>query len=90
MAFSTAAEIPCLGSKEATTDPFTATPLPGVEVLDDYTINTLFEAASDVVEESIYNAVCMAQDTTGPMNRTVKAMNLDRLRQLYLKHGPKE
>ncbi|CCG81116.1 Peptidase family T4 [Taphrina deformans PYCC 5710] len=90
IAFSTAARVPCLGSPGATKDPLTATPLPGIEVLDDYTINALFEAASDAVEESIYNAVCMAETTTGPLGRVVKAMDLDRLRRLYLRHGPKE
>ena len=54
-------------------------------VVDD-TINALFEAAADCTEESIYNALCMAEDMEGPNGVKVKAIDLDALRQLLEKY----
>ena len=51
-----------------------------VDVVRDGTINGLFECAADVVEEAIYNVLCMAEDMVGPLGREVKAMDLDRLK----------
>ena len=97
LAFSTAAKVPALGSKNAATDPWTATPLPygnapygtGQGQVDDYTINALFEAASDVVEESIYNAVCMAETMVGPLGRSVEAIDLMKLKDLWNANKPR-
>ena len=51
-----------------------------VDVVRDGTINGLFECAADVVEEAIYNVLCMAEDMVGPLGREVKAMDLDRVK----------
>ena len=47
----------------------------------------LFEAAADVVEESICNAVCMAGTIKGPQGRIVEAIDLDTLRSLWQNGG---
>ncbi|KAF2174472.1 peptidase family T4 protein, partial [Zopfia rhizophila CBS 207.26] len=66
LAFSTANEIPVqtVSSEERKVDPWTPREL-GINMVDDQTINALFEAAADAVEESIYNAVCMAEGMVG-------------------------
>jgi D-aminopeptidase len=53
--------------------------------LDD-TINAVFEAAADCTEESIYNGLCMAEDTEGPKGLKMNAIDLDRLKQLLEQH----
>ncbi|MCJ1247025.1 hypothetical protein MMC30_004236 [Trapelia coarctata] len=80
LAFSTAHEIPRAPE-------FSWTPTVGqsVDVVQDVTINALFEAAADAVEEAILNALCMAEDMVGPGGREVKAMPLGRLRDLMEK-----
>ncbi|KAK7518450.1 peptidase family T4 protein [Phyllosticta citriasiana] len=60
LAFSTANEIPV----QTATDPWMPREL-GVRVVDDQTINPLFEATADAVEEAILNALCMAESMTG-------------------------
>lgn len=57
-----------------------------VDVVRDETINGIFECAADAVEEAIYNVLCMAEDTTGPLGREMKAMDLDRLKLLMEKY----
>jgi D-aminopeptidase len=52
----------------------------------DETINALFEATADCTEEAIYNALCMAEDTVGPKDRRVKAIDLDELKEVLKKH----
>ena len=52
------------------------------EMLMDEYLNGLFEAAGDVVEESIYNALSMAEITVGPLGRKVEALPLEQVRQL--------
>lgn len=54
-------------------------------VVDD-TINALFEATADCTEESIYNALCMAEDMEGPEGRKAKAIDLEHLKELLEKH----
>jgi D-aminopeptidase len=58
----------------------------GVDILVDETINALFECAADAVEEAIYNVLCMAEDTKGPLGREVKAMDLERLKVVMEKY----
>ena len=90
IAFSTAAKIPALGSKGGATDPWTATPIKDQKgQIDDYTINALFEAVSDVVEESIYNAVTMAESMIGPRGRKVEAINIEELQRLWNENKPR-
>jgi len=62
-------------------DPWRPTPL-DVQVLDDQTINSLFEAAADATEEAIYNALCMAETMVGLDGRVIEALPLDRVREL--------
>ncbi|KAL7928625.1 DmpA/ArgJ-like protein [Trichoderma chlorosporum] len=57
-----------------------------VQVVQDVTSNALFEAAADVTEEAIYNALCCAQDMRGPAGRFVKALDLQKLKTVVDKH----
>ncbi|KAH7082710.1 peptidase family T4 protein [Paraphoma chrysanthemicola] len=56
-----------------------------VETVHDHTINALFEAAADCVEEAIYNAVCMAETMEGNGNR-IEALDLDKVKGLMEKY----
>ncbi|KAI1843738.1 hypothetical protein JX266_009997 [Neoarthrinium moseri] len=87
VAFSTGNEIPVqtLAVEEGAADPYKPTPL-RVEVVDDTSINGLFEAAADATEEAIYNALCMAEDMVGFKGRKVKALPLDRVREIMARH----
>lgn len=91
LAFSTANKIPvqshsAAGAGARDWDPFRPRPL-AVEVLDDQSINGLFEAAADATEEAIYNALCMARTTTGYRGRTVDAIDLAQLREIMERHA---
>jgi D-aminopeptidase len=57
-----------------------------VQVLVDDTRNALFECVADATEEAIYNVLCMAQDTKGPLGREVRAMDLERLKTVMDKY----
>lgn len=82
VAFSTAERIPV----HERTSPFTPTVVHSVDVIVDDTINALFECAADATEEAIYNVLCMAEDTQGPLGREIKAMDLERLKAVMQKH----
>ena len=79
LAFSTAEKIDV---NFKVVDPKVPTVEQSVDVVRDGTINALFECAADVVEEAIYNVLCMAEDMVGPLGREVKAMDLDRLKRV--------
>jgi D-aminopeptidase len=49
-------------------------------------VSGLFEAVLDATEEAIYNSLLQATDTTGN-GRTVRAIPLDRLREVLKKYG---
>lgn len=87
LAFSTASEIPVqtVTANKRTTDPWKPTPLT-VQVLDDQTINSLFEAAADATEEAIYNALCMAETMTGLDDRVIEALPLDKVKDIMSKY----
>lgn len=85
LAFSTGNKIPVQAAR-GSKDPFRPRPL-AVEVVDDQSINGLFEAAADATEEAIYNALCMAQTTTGHKGRTVDAIDLAQLKEIMEKHA---
>ncbi|PHH89013.1 hypothetical protein CDD83_6760 [Cordyceps sp. RAO-2017] len=53
-----------------------------VQMTDNDSINSLFEAAADAVEESIYNALFMAETMTGYKGRTVEALDLDKVKEI--------
>jgi D-aminopeptidase len=56
-----------------------------VNMIDDQTINALFEASADAVEEAILNAVFMAENMEGNGNR-IDALNLAKVRELMDKY----
>ncbi|KAB8349506.1 hypothetical protein FH972_023532 [Carpinus fangiana] len=80
LAFSTASEIP--GSIVAEHAPRHKIP----DTVADHEIDSLFAATADAVEESIYNAICMAQTTTGPLGRKVEAVDLEALKEAVEAH----
>lgn len=57
-----------------------------VPLVEDQSLNALFEAAADSVEEAIYNAVFMAEDTKGPLGREVKAIDLEKVKSFMEKY----
>lgn len=57
-----------------------------MDLVQDQAMNPLFEAAADCVEEAIYNAVCMAQDTKGPLGVEMKAIDQELVKQLMTKY----
>ena len=77
LAFSTGNRIP-VNQSENDPRPMTRQ----IEVMDDSPLNDLFEATADVVEEAIYNALCMAETLVGHQGHTVEAMPLDRVKQI--------
>ncbi|OTB00277.1 hypothetical protein M426DRAFT_324425 [Hypoxylon sp. CI-4A] len=87
LAFSTANEIPVqsVTMNRRSVDPFTATPLT-VDVLDDNSINGLFEATADATEEAIYNSLCMAETMVGNQGHRVDALPLDRVKEIMEKY----
>lgn len=86
IAFSTAAKIPREPPLAEGVTPqqsqFIANVEVSVDVVQDTTINGLFEAAAECVEESILNALCMAQTMEGPCGNKYEAIDLDRLRTI--------
>ncbi|KAF2091571.1 peptidase family S58 [Saccharata proteae CBS 121410] len=58
-----------------------------LEMVDDQSINGIFEAAAEAVEESIYNALCMAETMTGRGGRTIEALPRDRMKELMAKYA---
>lgn len=82
IAFSTAGHIPRDRSESGH-----ASLRPAIAVLHDESLSELFEAAADLVEESIYNAICMAETMRGPRDRVVEAIDLDELQRLFRDGG---
>lgn len=81
LAFSTAHEVP--GAPESS---WTVTVGQSVDVVQDVTINALFEAAADAVEEAILNALCIAEDMVGVGGREWKALPLGRVREVMKRY----
>ncbi|KAL8868077.1 MAG: hypothetical protein Q9198_008301, partial [Flavoplaca austrocitrina] len=84
MAFSTAHEIPRDPETSVSDDKPTVSQR--IPVLEDTSINALFEAAADAVEEAIYNALCMAETMTGLGGKKVEALYLERVRKVMEKY----
>lgn len=80
LAFSTAAKVDVQSEADRWTPKEKS-----IEMTEDATINALFEAAADAVEEAILNAVCMAEDMEG-FSATVDALNLERVKELMEKY----
>lgn len=87
LAFSTANKIPVqqFTADNKALDPFKPRTL-GLEVIDDTTINGLFEAAADAVEEAIYNSICMAETVVGHKGNTVEAIDQQVLKEIMEKY----
>lgn len=87
LAFSTANKIPVqqFTADNKALDPFKARAL-GIEVIDDTTINGLFEAAADATEEAIYNSICMAETTVGHKGNKVEAIDQELLKNIMGKY----
>uniref|UniRef100_A0A093W1V4 Serine/threonine-protein kinase PLK3 n=1 Tax=Talaromyces marneffei PM1 TaxID=1077442 RepID=A0A093W1V4_TALMA len=81
IAFSTAENIP----REPTFS-WNPTVEQTVSVVQDVTINSLFEAAADSTEEAIYNALVAAQTMEGPMG-VCKAIDHQELKEIVEKVG---
>ncbi|PSN71927.1 DmpA/ArgJ-like protein [Corynespora cassiicola Philippines] len=86
LAFSTANEIDVqtvtAGQKKV--DPWTPREV-GVNMVDDQTINALFEASADAVEESILNSAFMATSMDGHMAK-LDALDLGKVKDLMEKY----
>jgi len=57
------------------------------KLLDDAQLSPLFEAVIEATEEAIYNSLFKAETMTGRGGRTVEALPLDRVREIFHKHG---
>jgi D-aminopeptidase len=86
LAFSTANElnVQTVTAGQASVDPYKAREVE-VKMTDDQTINALFEASADAVEEAIYNVVCMAETMEGNGNK-IEGLNLGRVKELMQKY----
>ncbi|KAF2167487.1 hypothetical protein M409DRAFT_66045 [Zasmidium cellare ATCC 36951] len=82
LAFSTANEVPLRPEDGSSQQARVYTP----EALSDFSIDGLFEAASDATEESIYNALCMAETTVGFEEHRVEALPLEKVKAILEKH----
>lgn len=83
LAFSTANEIPVqtVTAGDTKVNPWKPRAM-DVQVLDDQTINALFEATADAVEEAILNALCMAETMTGLGGLRVEALPLGKVKDM--------
>lgn len=55
--------------------------------LDDGQLSPLFQAVIEATEEAIYNSLFRAETMTGRGGRTVEALPLDRVREIFRKYG---
>jgi D-aminopeptidase len=77
LAFSTARRIPALSEQPVSMLP---------ELAEAGFIDPFFVAAADAVEESILNAMFMAESVTGRDGNTLHALPLEKIRKLILSH----
>jgi D-aminopeptidase len=87
LAFSTGNKLPVqtVGMEKRAVDPFKAQPFV-LEVIDDNSINAIFEAVADATEEAIYNALCMADTLVGYKGHKVEALDLENLKTIMEKY----
>ncbi|RYO97154.1 hypothetical protein DL765_011323 [Monosporascus sp. GIB2] len=87
LAFSTGNGIPAqtISMDRPAVDPFRPTTIIA-QLVDDSSINGLFEAAADATEEAIYNALCMAETMTGNKGHKVEALPLERVKEIMSKY----
>ena len=55
---------------------------PGQSFIEEASVNVLFEAAADAVEEAIYNVLCMAEETVGPLGWRATPLPLEKVREI--------
>ena len=82
LAFSTGNKIPSQKlslSQGPELDPYKPLARP-VQMTDNDTIDSLFEAVADATEEAIYNSMFMAESMTGFKNRHIDALDLDKVK----------
>jgi len=86
LAFSTANEVPVqtVTAANKAVDPWKPREL-GIQMIDDQTINALFESSADAVEEAILNSMFMAESMEG-FEATMEAINLDKVKDLMEKY----
>jgi D-aminopeptidase len=86
LAFSTAneLEVQTVTASAKKVDPWSPRAV-DISYIDDSTINALFEATADAVEESILNALFMAERLSGAGN-TVDALDLGKVKELMQKY----
>jgi D-aminopeptidase len=56
-------------------------------LLEDAQLSPLFEAVIEATEEAIYNSLFQAETMKGRGGRTVDALPLDRVREIFRKYG---
>lgn len=84
LAFSSANKIPSQQSglsSAADVDPYRAQAT-SVHMVDNNTINGLFEAAADATEEAIYNALFMGETMIGFKDRKIEALDVASVKRL--------
>ncbi|KAF2133838.1 peptidase family T4 protein [Dothidotthia symphoricarpi CBS 119687] len=86
LAFSTAnnLEVHSVPGAKKEADPWVPREF-GIQMVDDMTINALFEASADAVEEAILNAVFMAESMDGNGNK-IDALDLGKVQELMQKY----
>ncbi|KAI0390737.1 DmpA/ArgJ-like protein [Xylariaceae sp. FL0594] len=86
LAFSTGTSIPVqsISMTRRDVDPFKPSPFT-TDLVDDASINGLFEAAAEATEEAIYNAVCMAETMVGHQGNKIEALPLERVKDIFAK-----
>lgn len=84
LAFSTANKVP-MHETSLSSDAAYRPRARSVQMLDNDTVDGLFEAAADATEEAIYNAMCMAEPMTGFKGRRVEALDLDAVKEIVEK-----
>lgn len=62
----------------------------GIDVLEDAAMSWLFDGTADVVEEAIYNALCMAETLEGRDGHKVEALPLERVREIMEQYRRRE
>ena len=86
LAFSTGndLDVQTVTAGKQAVDPWTPRAV-GMQMIDDQSINALFEATTDAVEEAILNALFMAETMEGNENK-VDALDLDKVKELMQKY----
>jgi D-aminopeptidase len=68
--------------------PWRVDPVRDLAMLTHRSLNPLFDAVAEVVEEAILNALCAAETMTGQQNRTAHALPLDDLVAIMEQYRP--